>query len=84
MIATVKVTFVDAPKGRKERKYLAGDVIDISKDDFDRISAQNAELLSEGKTDMGTGICYPCTKKQELAEVKETKSSAPKTKSDNK
>lgn len=62
MIATVKVTFVDAPKGRTEKRYLAGDVVSMSAEDFERITGQNKDLLVEGKHKIGNGVCHPCQK----------------------
>lgn len=64
MIATVLATFVDSPKGREAKKYSVGDVVSISKNDFERITSQNKALLVEGKKDLGTGICYPCRSKR--------------------
>lgn len=66
MIVTILATFVDAPKGREEKKYFAGDVVSLSTADFERISSQNKNLLRKGKHNLGTGICYPCmrTKKK--------------------
>lgn len=64
MITTILMTFVDAPAGRQEVKYSAGDVVNISKADFERISSQNKNLLKEGKHDLGTGICYPCIRQK--------------------
>lgn len=60
MIVTIMATFVDAPKGKDEKKYFAGDVVSLSTSDFDRISSQNKNLLKKGKHNLGTGICYPC------------------------
>ena len=60
MIATVTKTFVDAPKGRKEKRYSYGDVISISKSDYERITQQQPDALKEGKLNLGVGVCYPC------------------------
>lgn len=60
MIVTILQTFVDAPKGRTEKRYSAGDVVTMSKADFDRIGEQNKNLLFDGKKNLGIGICYPC------------------------
>lgn len=60
MIVTILQTFVDAPKGRTEKRYSAGDIITMSKGDFDRITEQNKALLFDGKKFMGIGKCYPC------------------------
>lgn len=40
MIVTVMQTFVDAPKGREEKRYNLGDVVSISKQDYERIISQ--------------------------------------------
>lgn len=62
MIATIMATFTDAPEGREEKTYFVGDVVSMSKGDFDRIHGQNPNLVKEGKINLGTGICYPCLK----------------------
>lgn len=62
MIATVLQSFVDAPKGRPETRYSAGDVISIAKADFERITGQNKDLLFDGKKDLGIGTCYACSR----------------------
>lgn len=61
--ATVtKVTFVDRA-GNKRYEY--GDVINISRKNFERINeGRQFPLLTEGKIDLGVGTCYPCTKKK--------------------
>lgn len=62
MIVTVLQSFVDAPKGRKETRYTAGDVISMSVADFERITGQNKNLLYEGKKDLGIGTCHACSR----------------------
>lgn len=60
MIVTVLKTFVDAPSGRDEKQYTAGDVLNMAKADFERITRQNASLLFEGKKNLGIGTCHAC------------------------
>lgn len=60
MIVTVLQTFVDTPQGRDEKRYTAGDIISMSKADYDRIIKQQPALLFEGKKKMGIGTCYAC------------------------
>lgn len=64
MIVTVLRTFVDAPKGRAKKRFSAGDLVSISKNDFERISSQNKDLLAEGDKRWGEGKCLPCKKKK--------------------
>ena len=73
MIVTVLETFVDEPKGRKARKYNYGDVVDMSKSDYERISSQQPSYLKEGKEDLGAGTCEPCNKKEALQQKKSSK-----------
>lgn len=62
MIVTVMQTFVDAPKGRQEKRYNLGDVVSISKPDYERIISQAPGALVEGKRNIGQGICHACTR----------------------
>lgn len=70
MIVTILETFVDEPKGRKQRKYNYGDIVDMSANDYERISGQQPSYLFKGKKDLGVGACEPCTKKADLQEKK--------------
>ena len=45
MIVTVLQSFVDAPTGRTETRYTAGDVVSMASADFERITGQNKTLL---------------------------------------
>lgn len=78
MIVTILETFVDEPKGRKQRKYNYGDIVDMSASDYDRISAQQPTFLEKGQHDLGVGNCEPCTKKAELAEKRQEKATSSK------
>lgn len=62
MIVTVLQSFVDAPKGRKETRYTAGDVVSMAAADFERIKKQDKNLLYDGKKDLGIGTCYACSR----------------------
>ena len=62
MIVTVLQSFVDAPKGRAETRYTAGDVVSMATADFERITGQNKNLLYDGKKDLGIGTCYACSR----------------------
>lgn len=59
MEATVLSTFVDR---KLNKRFDSGDVVNISKNDFDRISAQG-KYLKAGRHRFGSGICHPCSKK---------------------
>lgn len=77
MDATILLSFVDYPKGKKNKgaiRYKAGDVVSMSKEDFDRIQSQsNGRYLKEGRFPFGDGTCYPCQKSKNATEKTTTK-----------
>ena len=60
MLATVLVTFIDRSKSKR---YDSGDVVSISKVDFERIN-KYGNYLKEGRHRFGSGICRPCQKRK--------------------
>lgn len=74
MDVTILRSFVDEPKGRTAKRYQVGDVVSMSKNDFDRIQEQSGgKYLKEGRHVFGNGVCHPCQKKTELATLKTKK-----------
>lgn len=62
MATVTKVTFVDRVANKR---YNYGDVHKMSRKNFNRINeGRQFPLLTEGKIDLGVGVCYPCTQKK--------------------
>lgn len=59
MEATVLMTFFDS---KLQKRFSVGDVVSISRNDFDRITAQG-KYLKQGRHRFGGGICHPCAKR---------------------
>lgn len=79
MEATILRSFVYEKKGSPQIRYSAGDVVSMSKNDFDHIQERSGgKYLKEGRYPFGNGVCYPCQKKavqtkKKKTEVKTTK-----------
>lgn len=79
MEATILRSFVYEKKGAPQIRYSAGDVVSMSKNDFDHIQERSGgKYLKEGRHPFGDGVCYPCQKKtvqtkKKKTEVKTTK-----------